>query len=111
VYNTVSDYEFINPFSPLFFSGTATIDYVIVKTGRTYCIPLICINTDFPSFEDYTKINYPCQVQARKLMYDWWKNEHYKFPLEDFFTYGKPNDWEMTKEIKLEKLKKTLTYG
>jgi hypothetical protein len=101
VYNTVSDFDFINPSSPLFFPGTATVDYAIAKTGRTYCIPLICINTNFLSFEDYEKINYPCQEQAKKLMYDWWKNEHHKFSLEDFFTYGKPNDHRMTKIVKL----------
>jgi hypothetical protein len=107
IYNKVSDFNFI--YSD-FFSGTATVDYSIAKTGKTYCIPLICINTNFLSFENYEKINRTCQKQARKLMYNWWKNEHHKFTLEEFFTYGKPNYDEMTKKIKLETLQGKLTY-
>lgn len=99
IYNKTNNYEFIHSISPSFFSGTATVDYVLSKTGRIYCIPLICINIDLPSFEDYQKIYHPCQRKVKSLMYNWWKNEHHKFTIEDFFTYGKPNDNLMTKDI------------
>jgi hypothetical protein len=99
IYNNVSDFDFISSQSPHFFGGSATVDYAITKPGRTYCIPLICINPDFLSFEHYQKIDYPDQQIARKIMYEWWKTERDNFTLQDFFVYGKPYDHMMTKYV------------
>jgi len=92
--NIIADYDFIHGFP-----GPATVDYAITKPGKTYCLPLICINTELKSFEDYTERNYPPQKFARKVFYDWWQNERDNFTLEDFFTYGKPYDHRMTKRV------------
>ena len=74
------------------------------------CIPLICINTDLSSFEDYQNIYYPDQRKIRSLMYNWWKNEHHNFSLEDFFTYGKPNDFQMIRQVNYKKTR-SLNYN
>ena len=50
--------------------------------------------------------------ECKNLYYNWWKNEHHKFSLEDFFTYGKPNDNEMIREVNYKKeINKTLFYS
>jgi hypothetical protein len=80
--------------------GSGTVDYFMVHSGRTYCLPLITINPDFGSFENNSilqKIS-RCDgdVMARNTCYYWWKNERDRFTLDDFFTYGKPYDRMMT---------------
>ena len=62
-------------------------------------IPLFFMNINFTSFEHYQKIEYPDQKIARKVMYDWWRNERDNFTIQDFFTYGKPYDCMMTKYV------------
>jgi hypothetical protein len=79
--------------------------------GVAYSVPLFSLNINLSGdneLNDY-KMN-PMDMNSTRAINDWWKNEHHKFTLEDFFTYGKPNDCEMTKEVKLETLKKKLTY-
>ena len=92
-----------------------TLDYSICENGKVYCIPLIPQNPKFSSYENFYNHNYDLDFQhvnkTYKLYYKWWKEEHYKFPVEDFFTYGKSNDAEMTKEVELETLKKKLNYN
>ena len=92
-----------------------TSDYSICENGRIYCIPLIPQNPKFLSYESFYSHNCDQDFlhvhKTYELYYHWWKNEHHKFTLEDFFTYGKPNDWEMTKDVKLEKLKKKFNYN
>ena len=92
-----------------------TSDYSICENGRIYCIPLIPQNPKFLSYESFYSHNCDQDFlhvhKSYELYYHWWKNEHHKFTLEDFFTYGKPNDWEMTKDVKLEKLKKKFNYN
>lgn len=75
-----------------------TVDYFICENGRTYIIPLFCGNTDLLSYENYIPNEgflYYASIE-NKIFYDWWKNKHHKFSLEDFFTYGKPKDELMT---------------
>ncbi len=81
------------------FGECCTTDYIITHCGKTYCIPLICINTESPSCENYEKINYPTQQKVREVMYDWWQNEKKYFTKKDFFIYGKPYDYKMTKTL------------
>ena len=81
------------------------LDCFILGDGRTYSIPLITTNPDLGS--DYNPARYPKWFEkCRDLYYNWWKNEHHKFTLEDFFTYGKPNDLKMLKRLNYkEKMK------
>jgi hypothetical protein len=90
-----------------------TLDYSICENGRIYCIPLIPQRPDITSFEDCYQRDYISWQHVYKtyeLYYDWWKNYHHKFSLEDFFTYGKSNDGEMTRKVKMESIKKTMLY-
>jgi hypothetical protein len=79
--------------------NSLTVDYFICENGRTYCIPLITCNVDFGSYEDNIKVERFIHTKSRELYYKWWKNDYHKFTLQDFFTYGKPNDLDMTYEI------------
>jgi hypothetical protein len=36
---------------------------------------------------------------CKDIYYDWWQNERDKYSLEDFFSYGKQNDREMTVKV------------
>ena len=82
-------------------AGSGTVDYFMVHTGRTYCLPLITINANFGSFEDNSIIQrYYRQegdIIARNAYYYWWQHERKKFTLEDFFSYGK----NIHKQIKI----------
>ena len=81
-------------------AGSGTVDYFMVHTGRTYCVPLISINPNFGSFEDNSLIqNYYREggdVKARNAYYFWWQHERDRFTLDDFFTYGSGIDTKMT---------------
>ena len=94
--------------------ANGTVDYSICNNGKVYCVPLIPQNPYWTSYESYDERSNDLlehMFNSYTLYYNWWKNEHHKFPLIDFFTYGKPNDWKMTKELKLEKSKKKLNYN
>jgi hypothetical protein len=99
IFNKVADLDFINKNCPNFFSQSATVDYAITHPGRTYCIPLLSVNANFASFENYVKIDRPEFYILHKININWWKNERDKFTLRDFFIYGKPYDHLMTKYI------------
>ena len=84
--------------------ASGTTDYSICQNGKTYCIPLIPQNPYLTSHENYDTKEDDAIAHfyiVYELYHNWWKNEHHKFSLEDFFTYGKPNDYEMTKKIDL----------
>jgi hypothetical protein len=73
-------------------------DYIIGHCGRTYCLPLITQSTTIGSYlhnvarkEDYPSLHFT--ERAVKL---WWTKFRDKFSLEDFFMYGKPNDFYIT---------------
>ena len=86
-----------------------SVDYSICENGKVYCIPLIPQNPHFESFESFHKRSYENWEHTYKtyeLYHDWWKNHHHKFSLDDFFTYGKPNDYKMTKKVKMENKQK-----
>jgi hypothetical protein len=81
------------------------VDNFILKNGKTYSIPLITNNPNLGS--DYDPNNKAREhfFYCRNLYYDWWINEHHKFSLEDFFTYGKPNDFMMIKQVHKQNIK------
>jgi hypothetical protein len=81
-------------------AGSGTVDYFMCHPGKTYTIPLITTNPDFGSFENHSRVQHNIyrqggDVMARNTYYYWWKNERDKFTLDEFFTYGKPNDYLM----------------
>lgn len=69
-------------------------DYIISKNGKGYSIPLIYLNPDFNSFDiDLERKDLRDFYQHIKEIYhNWWKNLRDNYTLEEFFTYGKPND-------------------
>jgi hypothetical protein len=71
------------------------IDHFFGFVGRTYQMPLI---TQDPYLDKVPKKHH---FVCRDLYYDWWENERDNYTLKEFFTYGKPNDGEMTKIVRL----------
>lgn len=71
-----------------------TLDRVVCQLGVTYQLPLITQN---PELDQKPKKHH---LLCRDIYYKWWRTDRDKFSLRDFFTYGKPNDNEMT--IKVE---------
>jgi hypothetical protein len=85
----------------------------IFDLGVSYSVPLLSLNTNFEGdnlFNNY-KTN-PIDIESTKLIDDWWKNEHHKFTLEEFFTYGKPTDYQMIRKVNYKKeTKKNIFYS
>jgi hypothetical protein len=73
-------------------AGSGTVDYFMVHTGRTYCLPLISVNPNFGSFENNSVIQrfYRSEgdIKARNTYYFWWQNERDNYTLDQFFTFG-----------------------
>lgn len=76
-----------------------SFDYIMGHCGKTYCLPLITQNTTIGSYshkivrnEDFPALHFT--DRAVKL---WWKTLRDRYSLEDFFMYGKPNDFFITK--------------
>ena len=78
-------------------SGTG--DYFICQNGKTYCLPLIPLNPYFGSFESNTWLPRPHMQICLDTYYDWWKYERDNYTLDEFFTYDKPNDEYMQREL------------
>ncbi len=71
-----------------------TTDYFLGHNGKTYCMPLISVNRDFGSWAQNI-----CRKKERidlefsyKAYQKWWTELRDEYTLEEFFTYGKPND-------------------
>jgi hypothetical protein len=78
---------------------TCTIDTCIGGTGVTYRIPLFTMNYGFFR-KDQASINpQRHQLLSEQIVKKWWKTERDNFSLDDFFTYGKPHDHLMMKEV------------
>jgi hypothetical protein len=77
-----------------------TVDYFICENGRTYIIPILS-GKPFLSYEDYyCNPNLLAYTNIlNEISNDWWQNDHNKFTLDDFFSYGKPNDKLMTRYL------------
>jgi hypothetical protein len=70
-----------------------SIDDFFVNSGRSYQIPLI---TQKPMLDKTPKYHH---IVCRDLYYWWWMTKRDSYSLEEFFTYGKQNDFEMTYRI------------
>lgn len=79
------------------------VDAFILEGGKTYSMPLITNNPDLGSDVDLSGTARGWHKNCRDLYYDWWQNEHHKFSLEEFFTYGKPNDHAMIRKVNYKK--------
>jgi len=71
-----------------------TLDYFLGHNGKTYCIPLISINPDLGSYvENICRKDERKDLEfSHKAYQKWWTELRDKYTLEEFFTYGKPND-------------------
>jgi hypothetical protein len=71
-----------------------TVDYFLGHNGKTYCIPLISINQNFGSYaQNICRKDERLDLQfSYKAYQKWWTELRDEYTLEDFFTYGKPND-------------------
>lgn len=84
-------------------------DANLFDIGITYSVPLFNLNINLggDNQQNENKMS-SMDIICSRLIDDWWKNHHHKFSLEDFFTYGKPNDNKMTLKVKIEDIKKFL---
>jgi len=84
-------------------------DANLFDIGVTYCVPLFNLKTNLGG-DNQTNNNkmYPIDIISSRLIEGWWRSQHHKFPLIDFFTYGKPNDHKMTIKVNLKDIKKVL---
>ncbi len=87
----VCDYDFK--------TASTTVDYFMGHTGKTYSIPLITTNTSFGSTEKDVEIVRSHHSKSRAAYYYWWMTKSKHFTLEEFFTFGKPNDHLMVINI------------
>ena len=88
------------------------VDSLVLEGGKTYSIPLITNNPNLGSDYDLTGETRAWFKKCRDLYYEWWKTEHHKFSLEEFFSYGKPNDYMMIKKVYYEdKKSKKINYS
>lgn len=89
-------FKLTNYIANLNFGGhSGTVDYFIGHNGKTYSLPLFANKCQF--FSRDTK-KYDLIRACSRAYYDWWRHESKKFNLNEFFTYGKPNDLAMIKK-------------
>jgi len=70
-----------------------SLDSFLPFLGKTYQLPLITQN---PHLDKVPKKHH---FLCRDIYYDWWQNKRDNFTLEDFFSYGKENDFEMVERV------------
>jgi hypothetical protein len=71
-----------------------TTDYFLGHNGKTYCLPLISVNQNLGSWAqsiDRKKERVDLEF-SYKAYQKWWTKLRDQYTLEEFFTYGKPND-------------------
>ena len=85
-------------------------DYFIAQSGNCYSIPLIPIVPYFTGVSDtgswaedrgaIDKWNpRPSFIKCYKAYWEWWTQDRDNFSIDDFFTYGKDNDYLMERDI------------
>lgn len=82
-YNTRKEYK----------NAAGSSDYFMCQSGKTYSIPLIALNPYFTNW--YYNGDWIPKAHFQMCYdtyYDWWKYDRDRFTLDEFFTYGKPND-------------------
>lgn len=87
----VCDYDFKN--------ASTTVDYFMGHTGKTYSIPLITTNVTLGSTEKDIEIDRVHHNKSRAAYYYWWMTKSKSYSLDEFFTFGKPNDHLMVINI------------
>lgn len=83
-----------------------SFDYIMGHCGKTYCLPLLTQNTTIGSYSQkiVRKEDYPSLQFTDEAVKLWWTKLRDRFSLEDFFMYGKPNDFCIT-ENNIDQLK------
>lgn len=77
----------------------STADYFLGHCGKTYCLPLITLSPDIGSYEtDYLRSDREDLMFTRRAYDIWWKKLKNSISLQDFFYYGKPNDFYITRD-------------
>jgi hypothetical protein len=72
---------------------TVTVDYFLCHNGRTYSIPLITVNEELGSYEEnYVRTDRKDLTFTRKAYKKWWTELRDEYTLDEFFSFGKPND-------------------
>ncbi len=81
-------------------------DYFIAQSGNCYSIPMIPIVPYFAGISDHGGSGDDNAWQARpsflkcyKAYWEWWTQDRDNFTIDDFFTYGKDNDYLMERDI------------
>ena len=81
-------------------------DYFIAQSGNCYSIPMIPIVPYFAGISDHGGSGDDDAWQARpsflkcyKAYWEWWTQDRDNFTIDDFFTYGKDNDYLMERDI------------
>jgi hypothetical protein len=76
----------------------STADYFLGHSGKTYCLPLISVCPNIGSYEtDYIRNDREDLIFTRKAYDIWWKKLRDTVSLNQFFSYGKPNDLYITR--------------
>lgn len=75
-----------------------SFDYVMGHCGKTYCLPLITQSNTIGSYSQnlLRKDDFPALHFTSRAVKLWWTKFRDKFSLEDFFMYGKHNDFFIT---------------
>jgi len=75
-------------------SPNLTVDYFLGHSGNTYCLPLFSVNQNFGSYaENVDRREERSDLEfSYKACKKWWTELRDQYTLDDFFTYGKPND-------------------
>lgn len=75
-----------------------SFDYIMSHCGKTYCLPLIVQSNTLGSYSQniIRKEDFPSLHFTNRAVEMWWTKFRDKFSLEDFFMYGKPNDFFIT---------------
>jgi len=89
------------------------VDSFISGGGKSYAIPLITNNPDLGSDYDLSGAPRAWFKECRDLYYKWWQEEHHKFTLDEFFTFGKSSDFLMVREVRWKDSKnsKIISYS
>lgn len=86
-----------------------SFDYIMGHCGKTYCLPLIVQSTTIGSYPQniIRKEDFPSLYFTNRAVKLWWTKLRDRFSLEDFFMYGKPNDFYITSK-NIDQLESTL---
>jgi len=85
-----------------------SFDYIMGHCGKTYCLSLITQNPTIGSFsKNIMRDDFPSMAFTNKAVELWWTKLRDRFSLENFFMYGKPNDFYITSK-NIDQLESTL---